>query len=326
MERIVMEHTQVHEADTTPDICKTLYFWWIAYLRCSADYWWICKEDGRCEDERLHRVWKHFGNVFEYGTLLHYWQERAHHLFDSPQQSFDLAQEHPDAALITLLDPKTVSGSSSDKLYLSVDREQSREAAINAFQKIWDQALITGKRYTQDAPFQLKKLDPKSRSTIIDAYCANVIEDACGKSYSHEPMHRWGGYEKAKFLNILGKVSATAIGTVALAQKSQDRIRALFCSKKTTAQQLIANAEIGLFPCRALVPVTRRWTRLQTRRLKHAISSHEWRPRGWILGEHQFLLPHLDFSSAARTGPSRGDVLSAVQNFSELDSSQLGKP
>ena len=120
-----MEHTQVHEADTTPDICKTLYFWWIAYLRCSADYWWICKEDGRCEDERLHRVWKHFGNFFEYRTLLHYWQEHAHHLFDSPQQSLDLAQEHPDAALITLLDPTTVSGSSSDKLYFSVDREQS---------------------------------------------------------------------------------------------------------------------------------------------------------------------------------------------------------
>ncbi len=321
-----MENILIHEAETTPDICKTLYFWWIAYLRCSADYWWICKEDGRCEDERLRRVWKYFGNIFEYSTLLHYWQERAHHLFDSPQRSLDFAQIHHETASMAVLDPNTVSGSSSDKLYFSVDRSLSREDAINAFQTIWDQALITGKRYTQDAPFQLSKLDPKSRTTIVDAYCANVIEDACGKSYPHELIHRWGGYEKAKFLNILGKLSATAMGTVALAQKSQDRVRALFCSKKTTAQQLIANAEIGLFPCRALVPVTRRWTRLQTRRLKHAISSHEWRPRGWILGEHRFFLPHLDFSSAARAGPSHGDVLCAVQNFSALDSSQLGKP
>ncbi len=321
-----MEHTLVHEADTTPDICKTLYFWWIAYLRCSSDYWWICKEHGRCDDERLHRVWKHFGNIFEYSSLLHYWREHAHHLFDSPQQSLDFQHGFTPSEVMGLIDPTTVSGSRHDKLYFSVDRELSREDAMNAFQRIWDQALLTGKRYTQDAPFQLKKLDPKSRSTIVDAYCANVIEDACGKSDPHEPMHRWGGFEKAKFLNIIGKVSATTTETVAFAKKSQDRIRALFCSKKTTAQQLIANAEIGLFPYRAVVPVTRRWTRLQTRRLKHAIAEREWRPRGWILSEHQFLLPHLDLSLSASVLPVRGEVLAAVQNFSALDSSQLGKP
>ena len=65
-----MKHSLVLNAITTPDICKTLYFWWIAYLRCSADYWWICKEKGRCEDERLHEVWKHFGNIYEYTSLL----------------------------------------------------------------------------------------------------------------------------------------------------------------------------------------------------------------------------------------------------------------
>ena len=321
-----MEHALVHEADTTPDICKTLYFWWIAYLRCSSDYWWICKEHGRCEDERLHRVWQHFGNIFEYSTVLHYWQEHAHHLFDSPQQSLDLALDQSQTALITLLDPTTVSESRRDKLYFSVDRKLSREDAMNAFQRIWDHALLTGKRYTQDAPFQLKKLDPKSRSTIVDAYCANVIEDACGKSDPHDSMHRWGGYEKAKFLNIIRKVSATTTETVALAQKSQDRIRALFCSKKTTAQQLIANAEIGLFPCRAVVPGTERWTSLQASRLQHAIATQEWRPRGWILGEHQFLLPHLNLSMSASASPIRGEVLTAVQNFSVMDSSQLGKP
>jgi hypothetical protein len=32
-------------------------------------------------------VWKHFGNIYEYTTVLHYWRERAHRLFDSPQQS-----------------------------------------------------------------------------------------------------------------------------------------------------------------------------------------------------------------------------------------------
>lgn len=321
-----MERTLVSNVATTPDICKTLYFWWIAYLRCSSDYWWICKENGQCDDERLHRVWKHFGNIFEYSTVLHYWRERAHRLFDSPQQSLDFEHDVPIPQGMSLLDPSVVSGAREDKFYVSVDRELMREAAMNAFQRIWDQALVSGRRRTQDALFQLSKFDPKSRSTIIDAYCANVIEDVCNKSHARETFHRWGGYEKARFLNILGKMSATAAGTVALAQKSQDRIRALFCSKKTTAERLIANAEIGLFPCRAVVPITRRWTRLQTRRLKHAIASHEWRPRGWILGEHQFLLPHLDLSPDPMSPRTQPEILAAVKNFSGLDSSQLGKP
>ena len=321
-----MEHSLVQNAVATPDICKTLYFWWIAYLRCSADYWWICQENGRCEDERLHRVWKHFGNIFEYSTVLHYWREHAHHLFDTPQQSLNYQQGLPQSLLITLIDPKTVSGAHSNKLYFSADRKLSREAAINAFQMIWDQALVSGKRDTQDAPFQLSKFDSKSRSTIVDAYCANVIEDMCGKSYPHEPIHRWGGFEKAKFLNIFGKVSATPMGSVASAQKSQDRIRALFCTKKTTAQQLIANAEIGLFPHRADVPTTQRWTEVQTRGLHHAIATQAWRPRGWILSEHRFLLPHLELSSVVSEASILREGLTAVKNFSVLDCSQLGRP
>ena len=114
-----MKHSLVLNAITTPDICKTLYFWWIAYLRCSADYWWICKEKGRCEDERLHEVWKHFGNIYEYTSVLHYWRERAHHIFDSPQQALDLQHGLTLSEVMSLIDPKTVSGSSSDKLYFS---------------------------------------------------------------------------------------------------------------------------------------------------------------------------------------------------------------
>ena len=321
-----MEHTLVSSIASAPDICKTLYFWWIAYLRCSSDYWWICKENGQCDDERLHHVWKHFGNIFEYNSVLHYWRECAHKLFDSPQQSLEFEQVIPGSDGMSLLDPRVVSGAHEDNFYISVDRQLAREAAINAFQKIWDQALLSGRRRTKDALFRLSKFDPKSRATIVDAYCANVIEDACNKSHPRESISRWGGYEKARFLNILGKMSATAVGTVVLAQKSQDRIRALFCSKKATAQQLIANAEIGLFPCRAVVPITRRWTRLQTRRLKHAIASHEWRPRGWILGEHQFLLPHLGLSPDTMDASIQPKILAAVKNFSELDSSLLDKP
>ena len=84
-----MNEIVAHRLADTPDICKTLYFWWIAYLRCSPDYWWICKENGQCEDERLHQVWKHFGNIYEYTTVFHYWQEHAHRLFDSPQQQLN---------------------------------------------------------------------------------------------------------------------------------------------------------------------------------------------------------------------------------------------
>ena len=45
------------------EITASLYFWWLAFLRCSRDYWRCCQQRGQCQDDRLVRVWEDFGNA-----------------------------------------------------------------------------------------------------------------------------------------------------------------------------------------------------------------------------------------------------------------------
>ena len=53
------------------EITASLYFWWLAFLRCSKDYWWCCQQGGQCMDERLVQVWKDFGDIFKYQCFIH---------------------------------------------------------------------------------------------------------------------------------------------------------------------------------------------------------------------------------------------------------------
>ena len=51
---------------TSQLISSNLHFWWVAFLRCSKDYWWICQQKGQCLDTRLVKVWQDFGDVQRY--------------------------------------------------------------------------------------------------------------------------------------------------------------------------------------------------------------------------------------------------------------------
>ena len=60
---------------------KSEYLWWLAFLRLSQDYWWLCHEEGHCLDLRMCTVWHTFGNVFEYDTFNEWWQNKAELVF-----------------------------------------------------------------------------------------------------------------------------------------------------------------------------------------------------------------------------------------------------
>ena len=77
--------TPVNTHSTSQALQASLYFWWLAFLRCSKDYWWCCQQRGQCQDDRLVRVWEDFGDVFRYPCLMHWWQEHGAKLFDLPR-------------------------------------------------------------------------------------------------------------------------------------------------------------------------------------------------------------------------------------------------
>ena len=59
------------------DACKSDYLWWIAFLRLSKDYWWICHEHGECLDERLRNVWAVVGNIYQYDNFQSWWISKS---------------------------------------------------------------------------------------------------------------------------------------------------------------------------------------------------------------------------------------------------------
>ena len=75
------------------EITASLYFWWLAFLRCSKDYWWCCQQNGECQDSRLVKVWEDFGDIFKYQCFMHWWQENGSCLFDSPQIEIEFIKQ-----------------------------------------------------------------------------------------------------------------------------------------------------------------------------------------------------------------------------------------
>ena len=43
-------HSYQSKKDEVSAACKSEYLWWIAFLRLSQDYWWVCHEHGECLD------------------------------------------------------------------------------------------------------------------------------------------------------------------------------------------------------------------------------------------------------------------------------------
>lgn len=58
-----------------------------------------------------------------------------------------------------------------------------------------------------------------------------------------------------------------------------------------SALSLIANVEIGKFPCKAKVSAKSRWTKSQQAGLDQAVATGHWPPKDWLDLEHTFMLP-----------------------------------
>jgi len=63
---------------------------------------------------------------------------------------------------------------------------------------------------------------------------------------------------------------------------------------------LIANVEIGKFPCKNKVAECQRWTRAQQISMDKAIDDGQWQPSNWMDKEYSFMLP--DEAAHASTG------------------------
>ena len=283
-------------------IRASMYFWWLAFLRCSKDYWWCCQQQGQCQDERLVANWQSFGDIFEYDSFVHWWQVQGAKLFDSPQIEIEfnllpLGLEWIFAADLKIPRPNMLC--LAIPLYLNTD--QAKLAILT----VWQLARVRGNHYIRDAKFQLMGSEIKSRRMMIAAYRTFALSTIVKQSAVSEACHNWGNYEMGIHLGLSNTNKPKPKDSIAVTRTKQKHIRTLFSQHKRAASDFIANVEIGRFPCKDPVEVKPRWNSRQQSALDQAVLEGRWQSPHWLAHEHAFML-------------LEPDLLSELNRYSEI--------
>jgi hypothetical protein len=296
---------------------STLYFWWLVYLRSSLDYWWICHEKGKCNDPRLVKVWKDFGNLFQYNSALDWWNDRGAGVFDNPQKEIDLLT--PLGSGIQVLRDEDLVAPQPGMLCLAVPFPMDLDQVNAYFLETWKNALLLGNFSPKSAKYQIKKFDGKSKKTIITAFQAIALERCKLQTADGEKINHWGCYEMGSFLKLGSqrKRPEKSQDSPKAAVKKQKSIRSLFCQNKESAAKYISNVEIGIFPSTKEVEMIPRWSSSQQSRLDQAKINGSWQSSGWLGKELDFMLPNTLLVVPINESESEA-VLSKITAFGDI--------
>lgn len=311
-------HLQRNQPMAHLAVQASLYFWWMAFLRCSKDYWWCCQQKGRCQDPRLVKVWEDFGDVFEYDCFVHWWQKNGARLFDSPQLEMEFIKFLSSGVEILVNADLVTQRPHMVCLAIPVYLETAQ--AQNALLQAWEAARVRGTHYARDAKYQLFQLDLKGRRTIVTAYRAWALNTCVDYSDLSQDFHRWGSFEMGRHLHLSPRNQIRDKDSIDTRRRKQNLIRTVFCQNKKTAQDLIANVEVGRFPCKSAVEPVVRWTVAQQKAMDHAISDGRWQSKQWIQQEHVFMLAK---ESAAQNTGFDFQAVQILDNFGALETSFL---
>ena len=282
-----------HGLITTKVISSTLFFWWIAFLRQSQDYWWICQQHGDCMDSRLVRVWQEFGDIFKYPTLSQWWHENAARLFDSPQLEMDF--DNKLGSGLKVLSPRNIKSefdNLNQYLCIAIPLDLDLISLNREIVAIFELARIRGTHNCNGARYLLKtKIKPQSLKNIINYYCSLTLKQTVIRSEFESPLHKWGDYEIGRHLKLAPQYDIQTGDSLSQMKVKQQKIRIKQSQHYKSALNLIANVEIGKFPYQTEVEFVKRWSEGQSRDLKKAIDKHLWQPKNWLDREHTFLLP-----------------------------------
>ena len=272
------------------EITASLYFWWLAFLRCSKDYWWCCQQNGECQDPRLVKVWEDFGDIFKYQCFMHWWQENGSKLFDSPQIEIEFIKKL--GAGLELLFKSDLVIARPGMICIAIPEYLDSVAAQTIIWQAWQLARVRGKHYDVDAKYQLFDLCLRSKKTIIRSYKSLALAISVEHSSSNEPINKWGDFEMGRCLNVSPKNKILKTDTTQVSAEKRNAVRNILSQTMDSAMELIVNVEIGRFPCKEPVQPCPRWSKSQQIALDQAVKSGQWHSSSWLEREHAFLLPN----------------------------------
>ena len=283
--------TRTIESLASSAVNSSLFFWWVATLRCSKDYWWCCQQKGDCLDPRIVKVWNDFGDIFSYECFMHWWQDRGPKLFDSPQEEMKLK----DLGFgVVLLDQAEIVKPKLDTIYLAIPKFLNTLQAQTILFEAWQSARVRGEHYTVSAKYQLAKLGLRSMKTIIPAYKSMMLNISVNCSLKTNKLNKWGDFEKGLHLNVSPNQKILDRDNSKVRAEKRNTVRNAFRKTLDSFNSLIGNVEVGVFPSKDPVQVCERWRPDQQQQLEQAVAQGQWHSEGWAKKEMAYMLPGIE--------------------------------
>jgi hypothetical protein len=259
---------------TSQLISSSLHFWWVAFLRCSKDYWWVCQQEGETKDLRLKATYESFGDLHLQG-FSHWWTYGA-------RDNFIENTDPPSVELINNLESLTEDQITEYPwMIVRVPLNLGREKLIQDFSSILEKH-----------PDRVHHRDQTSKYPLLKH--KNLHEDVLLRTCDlWHAVNRSGGIttgakrkgDQDSYYEIGERFGANP-KQVIKASDRQDVVDRKRSAMKTSvsrmllqAKNLIANVEIGRFPSNKPVTKRARWNPKQQRELDQAILRGEWQPR-----------------------------------------------
>ena len=296
------------------EACKSDYLWWIAFLRLSQDYWWICQEQGECLDERLKRVWTCFGNIFKYDNFQSWWISKS-------QEAFAEQVRPPKVTDVTIYS-QLMDITTDGKLIIDVPLHLSNEQIVQQLLELLNKFPKEARFYKSTANQCLAHISTKERKQLPILYQVALMDRLIEAIKLSNQLHdswlaKMKFYEIGMAIDISPNSKPSRFDSLATRTEKQNRVRSLVSQKKKQADAVIANIEVGSFPIKTKVQAKARWTTDQKRRLKIALEEGRWLNSNSIEGEYCFLGNQPDLLEM--TNRTHEQTFSVLRSFSQIN-------
>lgn len=228
------------------DAQESIYRWWFEFLRCSRDYWFLCKiSEGRrpqTRDPILARVYRDFGNIHSL-PFSSWWDSRGEELFKERHQgTAEIREFESNSGGINY------SNKRWGKIVLEIPLAKRRGEIIEEVKKILTEKGVGSKDAWLSAssakyPLECAKFDLDRLKTIHTVYALKryLIDRHNGD------LNKPGQFELGAILELNPK-AALQRGGIDSIRKKRNIMRVIVSRHLRSAKMIIENVETGRFP------------------------------------------------------------------------------
>lgn len=255
------------------DAKQSPYYWWWAYLRLSKDYWWVCQCQGKADDARLRSMYRDFGDVFTM-DFEQWWRSKGQTLFAeriSPPEVREL--DHVNMRL---------SPGIASHLLLEIPLNLTEATIVKQVKKILRNHPSREVERRSSAKRPLAKFTGIRKDLL---QLAHMTWQMHWLSRDPTQTYRIGQVQGSKSLYQIGKelrlVKTCMPQVTDNAERAAKRVNGMKVAVSrmlVRANNLAANAAIGVFPSVQTLDTPILWRPVQQQKLSEAVAAGLWQP------------------------------------------------